>query len=35
MTIFGIIMRNAFQISTNMPGIGSLIREIHNKISES
>ena len=28
MTIFGITVRNTLKISTNIPGIGSLIREI-------
>ena len=35
MTIFGIIMRNALQISTNMPGIGSANSEIAVKMSET
>ena len=34
-TKFGITMRNALkEVSTNKPGIGSLIREIHVKITE-
>ena len=32
MTVFGITMANGIQKSTNMPGIGSLIREIDDKI---
>ena len=34
MTIFGTTMKKRIQISTNMPGIGSLIREIPVNISE-
>ena len=34
MTIFRTAMKDAFRISTNMPGIGSLICEIGIKISE-
>ena len=34
MTIFRTTMKKRIKISTNMPGIGSLIREIAVKVSE-
>ena len=34
MAIFGNTMKNELNMSTNMPGIGALLREIAVKISE-